>query len=97
MTTLGKNLRTCRNGHQYYKTSDCPTCPVCEKENKPESGFLSLIAAPARRGLEREGISTLQKLADYTETEILQLHGMGPSTLPKLRTALKTNALSFKK
>jgi predicted RecB family nuclease len=97
MTAPLKNLRICRNGHQYYKTSDCPTCPVCEKENKPESGFLSLIAAPARRALEREGISTLQKLAGYTEKEILQLHGMGPSTLPKLRTALKANGLSFKK
>jgi hypothetical protein len=32
-----------------------------------------------------------------TEKEILQLHGMGPGTLPKLRSALATIGLSFKK
>ncbi len=38
-----KTLRTCEQGHEYYKSSDCPTCPVCEKERKPKEGFLSLL------------------------------------------------------
>lgn len=97
MTTPKKNFRKCKKGHSFYKTSDCPTCPICEKENKPDEGFLSLIAAPARRALEREGITTLQRLAEYTEMEILQFHGMGPGTLPKLRDALKKIKLHFKK
>ena len=97
MTTAKKNLRTCSKGHKYYKTSDCPTCPVCEDERKPAKGFLSIISAPARRALEREGIKTLQQLSKKTETEILQLHGMGPSSLPKLQNALATVGLSFKK
>ncbi|MBI3882878.1 MAG: hypothetical protein HY305_01300 [Sphingobacteriales bacterium] len=92
-----KTLRTCLKGHQYYKTSDCPTCPICEKEHKPTEGFLSLLAAPARRALENKGIKTLQQLAKFTEKEILALHGMGPGSLPKLRTSLTKEKLSFKK
>lgn len=90
-------LRTCKNGHRYYKSSDCPTCPTCETARKPESGFLSLLAAPARRALENEGITTLKKLSTYTEAEILALHGMGKSSIPKLKEALKKEKLNFKK
>lgn len=96
MTTSKKSLRTCVKGHQYYKSSDCPTCPICEKDRKPENGFLSLLSAPARRALENNGITSLQQLSNFSENEILQFHGMGPGSLPKLRTALQTNGLSFK-
>ncbi|MEP7372093.1 MAG: RNA polymerase alpha subunit C-terminal domain-containing protein [Chitinophagaceae bacterium] len=97
MATANKNPRICSKGHKYYKTSDCPTCPVCENERKPSTGFLSVLSAPARRALEREGIQTLEQLSKKSETEILQFHGMGPATLPKLRSALSTVGLSFKK
>ena len=90
------SLRICSKGHQYYKTSDCPTCPVCEKERKPKEGFLSQLSAPARRSLENKGITSLEKLSKFSEKDILQLHGMGPSSIPKLRDALKTVGLSFK-
>lgn len=91
-----KSLRTCPKGHKYHKSSDCPTCPICEQENKPQGSFLSLLGAPARRALENSGITTLQQLAKFSEGEILKLHGMGPSSIPKLRSALKTIGLSFK-
>ena len=90
-----KNLRTCPNGHEYYKSSDCPVCPICENEKRPDSGFLSDLAAPARRALERKGITSLQQLSRLTEAELLALHGMGPSTIPKLRIALKNEGLTF--
>lgn len=96
MSSAAKTLRTCSNGHKYYKSTDCPACPICEQEAKPESGFLSLLAAPARRALENQGITTLQKLSEFTEKELLSLHGMGPSTIPKLREALAGGGLSFK-
>jgi DNA-directed RNA polymerase alpha subunit len=96
MTASNKSVRVCEKGHQYFKSSDCPTCPVCEQERKPDNGFLSLLAAPARRALENNGITTLQQLANYSEVEILKFHGLGPSSLPKLRTALNTIGLSFK-
>lgn len=96
MTTSEKNVRTCDKGHTYYKSSDCPTCPTCEQERKPFNGFLSLLSAPARRALENNGITTLQDLSKYSEKEILQFHGMGPASLPKLRSSLQENGLSFR-
>ena len=90
-------LRICSNGHKFYKTSDCPTCPICEKNRKPATGFLSIISAPARRALEREGINTLLKLSKYSETELLELHGMGPGSILQLKNALKAQRLSFRK
>lgn len=92
-----KTLRTCPRGHKYYKSSDCPTCPVCEQERKPQYGFLSLLSAPARRALERENINTLEKLSGYTEKELLSMHGLGPSTIPRLKAAMASKGLSLKK
>ncbi|WP_053179761.1 RNA polymerase alpha subunit C-terminal domain-containing protein [Sunxiuqinia dokdonensis] len=92
---MALSQRTCNNGHQYYKSSDCPNCPVCEAERKPENGFLSLLAAPARRALENEGIRTIHQLAERRESEILKLHGMGKASLPKLHSALKEHGLRF--
>ena len=97
MSGLKKNLRICPNGHKYYKNSDCPTCPVCEAERKPKEGFLALLGAPARRALENHGITTLKQLSKFSENEILEFHGMGKTTIPKLITALKAEGLSFKK
>ena len=66
-----------------------------KKPQNPDD-FLSMLAAPARRALEREGITTVRKLAQWTERDIRGLHGMGPSTIPKLRAALKQAGLKFK-
>ncbi len=77
MTTPNKTLKTCSRGHKYYKSSDCPTCPICEQERKPEHGFLASLSAPARRALENNGIVTLQKLSTYIEKEILKFHLIG--------------------
>ncbi|MFM1999332.1 MAG: hypothetical protein RL204_1279 [Bacteroidota bacterium] len=89
-------LKTCKKGHEFYKSSDCPTCPICEKERKPKNGFLSLISAPARRALERENIKTLEDLAKWTEKDLLALHGIGPSSIPKLTKALEEVKLHLK-
>ena len=91
-----KTMRTCPKGHTYYKSSDCPVCPVCEKEKAQAQGFLATLSAPARRALEREGITDLHTLSAYSERKILELHGVGPTTIPKLKSALAAAALSFK-
>lgn len=91
-----KKTKTCPNGHQFVKSSDCPVCPKCEEMNKPFDGFLATLGAPARRALENEGITSIEKLSTYSEKEILSLHGMGKSTLPKLRTILEDNRLNFR-
>ena len=59
--------------------------------------FLSLLAAPARRALENKGIKTLKQLAEFSEADILELHGMGKNSIPKLRSALEAECLAFKK
>lgn len=93
---MAKTLRTCKKGHKYLKSSDCPTCPICEEERKPKDGFKSALSAPARRALENIGIKTLKQLSKYTEKEIAQLHGMGPNAIAKLKSALKKEGLAFK-
>ena len=93
----GKSLRVCEKGHTFYKSSDCNSCPTCDKENKPKSGFLSKLSAPARNGLSGQGIDTLEKLSTYTEKEILKIHGIGPASMPIMRAALEEEGLSFKK
>ncbi len=90
------NLRICKNGHRYQKTSDCPTCPICELEKKPKDGFLSKLSAPAVRALIGLGITDEAQLSKYSESEILALHGMGPSSIPKLRSALSSKGMSFR-
>ena len=90
-----KQLKICDRGHKFYKSSDCPSCPICAAEDKPETGFLALLSAPARAALEQEGIATLTDLSKYSEREILKLHGVGPKSLPVLRQSLHTSGLGF--
>lgn len=91
-----KNLRVCEKGHTYYKSSDCPSCPTCDKENRPANGFLSKLSSPARNALVHAGIDTLQKLSTYTEKEILKIHGIGPASIPTMKASLEEAGLSFK-
>lgn len=92
-----QTLRTCPKGHKYYKSSDCPTCPTCEAERKPKGRFLSLLAAPARRALENNGITTIEQLSMYSEKELMAFHGFGKSSLPILQTVLEEAGLTFKR
>lgn len=89
--------KTCGNGHVFYQSSDCPTCPDCETQRTSKTAFLASLSAPARRALENAGIRTLKQLSKWSEKEILSLHGMGPSSLPKLRKALGAQDLDFRK
>ena len=92
-----KKTKTCKNGHAFVKSSDCPVCPICAKESKPKTGFKSTLASPAQRALDNAGINTLKQLAKYSEADILALHGMGKSSIPKLKAALTESGLEFKK
>ncbi|UOQ48082.1 hypothetical protein MUN88_18820 [Gracilibacillus caseinilyticus] len=97
MATTEKKRKTCEKGHHYYKSSDCPTCPICETERKPSDGILSQVSAPARRALESLQIENLHQLSRFTEKEIKQLHGMGPAAIKILKASLEKENLSFKK
>ncbi len=91
-----KTKKICAAGHLFYKSSDCPVCPICDASGKSTDLFLSRLVAPARRALENEGITSVEKLALKTEKELLRLHGMGKASLPLLRLILQENGLQFK-
>ncbi len=93
---MEQTLRTCKNGHQYVKSSDCPTCPMCEEAKKPNDVFLALLSGPARRALENANIKTLEQLSEYAEKEVLKLHGMGKASMPVRKEALENIGLEFK-
>jgi uncharacterized protein YdhG (YjbR/CyaY superfamily) len=95
-TKLKRVKKTCKQGHVFYKSSDCPTCPICANESKASDGFMSDLSAPAQRALINKKISSLQVLASYTEKEILALHGVGKTAIPKLKAELLKAKLSFK-
>jgi hypothetical protein len=90
----------CSRGHTFYKKSDCPVCPFCwpgrKKQLLKNSGLPVGIAAPALRAHHRAGIKTLGDCANRSESQLLALHGIGPSTTQKLRDALKKGGLTFK-
>lgn len=61
-----------------------------------EASNLPKLAAPARRALAGAGYTRLEDLTKATESEIMQLHGMGPNAMRALRTALEERGLSFR-
>jgi hypothetical protein len=61
-----------------------------------EASDLPKLAAPARRALAGAGYIRLEDLAKATESEVMQLHGMGPNAMWALRTALEERGLSFR-
>jgi hypothetical protein len=92
-----KRRKLCPRGHVFFKSSDCPTCPECETARRPTDGFLSELAAPARRALEGAGLTTPAKLSTWSEARVLELHGMGPNALKTLRANLARHRLRFSK
>ncbi len=57
---------------------------------------LPKLAAPAQRALAGAGIYRLDQLTQFSESEIKQLHGLGPTTIIALRRALKAKGISFR-
>lgn len=45
------------------------------------------IGRPARSALEAIGVTTAAQLAEYSERELLALHGIGPKAIRLLREA----------
>lgn len=68
-----------------------------KQKNSGQDNLFAMLSAPAQRALKNAGINSLKKLAQYSEKEILTLHGMGPSSIPKLENILQSEELAFKK
>jgi DNA-directed RNA polymerase alpha subunit len=53
------------------------------------------LSSPARRALEQAGYTRLEDLARASETDIADLHGMGPKAMETLRELLAERGLTF--
>jgi hypothetical protein len=62
-----------------------------------EHSFLEELAQPAQRALARAGYVRLEQFTKVTEADIMELHGMGPNALKKIRQTLKAQGKSFVK
>lgn len=63
---------------------------------QPGTEFPWKIGKPAARALISQGITELLQLTEYTEKELLALHGVGPRALAVLKAALQDVNLSLR-
>lgn len=90
--------KVCKNGHTFEKTSDCPTCPTCAKEElitAYKNGFPK-IGSPAYFALKDKKIN-LTDLPKYTEKQLLEIHGIGPKAVEILKEYLGNRGKAFVK
>ncbi|WP_449387077.1 hypothetical protein [Chryseobacterium lineare] len=70
---------------------------ICAVSHAAHGNFLQgIIPLPARRTLEKEKIDSLEKLSDYSEKEILQMHGFSKNAVQKLKVYMMENDIYFK-
>jgi len=67
------------------------------KNQQKQQTDLPKLAAPAQRALAGAEIQNLKQLSKFSESEIKELHGIGPNALKALREAMQANGLSFAK
>lgn len=73
------------------RISQCEVIQGKTPKNPKEAALWKSIglSAPAQRALVNAGIFTLNELSKWKETDLLKLHGFGPSSLPIVLKALK--------
>ena len=54
------------------------------------------LAAPASRALINANLIKIEHLKRITEKQLLSLHGIGPSSLPIIKKAMKKYKVNFK-
>ncbi len=64
-------------------------------KNRPASELPDSLASPAIRALVGAGYTRIEQLADVSEAEIKNLHGIGANALKTLRAALAEKGLAF--
>jgi predicted Fe-Mo cluster-binding NifX family protein len=63
--------------------------------NEHEQNDFQILAKPAQRALAGAGYRRLQQLTRVPESEVAELHGIGPNALSQLRDALAARGWSF--
>lgn len=88
--------RVFENGHTYFKSSNCPVCLICQNRKESAVDFYNGLSAPAKRALETANIRSLRKLFSFSIEQVLQLHGVRPSSIPKMEAALLEAGMKLK-
>jgi hypothetical protein len=65
------------------------------KQSDQQTSDLPKLASPAQRALATAGIQRLAQLTKLSESEVKQLHGIGPNALEQLVRALRAKNMSF--
>ena len=64
--------------------------------NEAATEFPRSMGRVAPRELAANGITRLEQLAEYTEREILAIHGVGPKAVRILGEELQSRGLAFR-
>lgn len=68
-----------------------------KKSTPPAAGTLPKLASPALRALHNAGYTSLEQLSKVTESALLQLHGMDPNAITRIKEALQEQGLTLAK
>ena len=68
---------------------------MTHQQDNQASDLPTGLGKPAQRALAAAGYSRLEELTAISESEIKQLHGIGPNAIEQLRQALAAKGLSF--
>jgi hypothetical protein len=66
-----------------------------QSKGQPESAFPKGLAKPAPRALASVGVTSLDKVARFSESQLLELQGMGPRAIEAIKTALQVQGNSL--
>ncbi|MDI6024476.1 helix-hairpin-helix domain-containing protein [Leucobacter sp. UT-8R-CII-1-4] len=61
-----------------------------------EQDDLPKIGAPATRALANVGVTSLDQVAEWSETDLLALHGVGPKAVRILKESLSARGMALK-
>ncbi len=64
---------------------------------QPESALPKGIGKPATRALAAVGVTSLDQVTRFTESQLLALHGVGPKAVGILKDALRAQSKSLAK
>lgn len=65
------------------------------KEIKDESPFPRGVSCPAQRALASVGVTRLDEVTRFSESQLLALHGMGPKAIDAMKAALHEQGKSL--
>ncbi|HEY2491663.1 MAG TPA: DNA-binding protein [Paenibacillus sp.] len=68
-----------------------------DRHNMQESDLPIDLAKPALRALANSDLWTLEQISKLSESELMNLHGIGPKAVEQLRSALEMRGLKFSK